>query len=243
MPDTTIVFIHGGQHTKGCWDPTVEALRAIRPGAKVLALDLPGHGDEPGDLGTLTIARCVESVVTRIQAAKARQVVLVGHSMAGITMPGVAARLGCGVVRRMIFLACCIPPNGKTVLDTLHQPMRFIARRAARRNPVAPPLPAALASWVFANGMSREQKARVHKALCPESTTVTVEPVFREPLPGIATCWILTLRDRALRPLVQRSFIANLGGVDEVVALDTCHDAMISEPVELARIILERCGG
>jgi len=40
---------------------------------------------------------------------------------------------------------------------------------------------------------------------------------------------------------VQREFIGNLGGVDEVIELDTCHNAMISEPVKLAEILLSRC--
>ncbi|PRE08850.1 hypothetical protein C6P92_26445, partial [Burkholderia multivorans] len=63
----------------------------------------------------------------------------------------------------------------------------------------------------------------------------------RSLLPAVPMSWVLTKRDRALRPKLQRRFIANLGGVDEVIELDTCHDAMISKPVELAQIILERC--
>jgi hypothetical protein len=35
-------------------------------------------------------------------------------------------------------------------------------------------------------------------------------------------------------------FIDNLGGVDEVVELDTCHDAMVSDPRGLAAILAAR---
>jgi hypothetical protein len=31
-----------------------------------------------------------------------------------------------------------------------------------------------------------------------------------------------------------------LGGVEDVVEIDTCHDAMISEPARLAEILAER---
>jgi pimeloyl-ACP methyl ester carboxylesterase len=236
----TIVLVHGGQHTRTCWDPTVAALKALDPHARVLAVDLPGHGDEPGDLASLTIARCVDSVTSQITKSGAKSVVLVGHSLAGITMPGVAAKLG-PALKQMIFVACCIPPNGKTVLDTLGPPMNFIAKRAARREAVSAPLPSLIASWVFSNGMTKEQKQRVIRGLCAESTKVTTEPVDRSELPAVPMAYVLTKRDRAVRPGLQRKFIANLGSVNEVVELDTCHDAMISEPVKLAQIILGRC--
>lgn len=240
----TIVLVHGGQHTRTCWAPTVAALNALNPHAPVLAVDLPGHGNEPGDLAQLTIAQCVESVLAQIDASRtssgAKSVVLVGHSLAGITLPGVAAKLGTAL-KRMIFVACCIPPNGQCVLDTLGPPMNFIAKRAARREAVSAPLPAFVASWVFGNGMTHDQKQQMILGLCAESTKVTTEPVDRSLLPAVPMSWVLTKRDRALRPKLQRRFIANLGGVDEVIELDTCHDAMISKPVELAQIILERC--
>ncbi len=62
----TLVFVHGGQHTGACWAPTIEAIGRLDPGQSTLAVNLPGHGDEPGDLATLTIARCVDSVVRQI---------------------------------------------------------------------------------------------------------------------------------------------------------------------------------
>ncbi|MDE1012290.1 MAG: alpha/beta fold hydrolase, partial [Paraburkholderia fungorum] len=178
----TIALVHGGQHSGACWQPTVDALRARDPSARILAVDLPGHGNEPGNLATLTIAQCVESVTAQILATRPERVMLVGHSMAGITLPGVAARLGSALVQRMVFIACCIPPDGKTVLDTLHAPMNVIASRAARRTAVSAPFPAFIARWVFANGMTREQKQRVVAGLCAESTRVTTEPVDRSAL-------------------------------------------------------------
>lgn len=238
MTKPTIVLVHGGQHTHACWNPTVAAIRALDSDAKVLAVNLPGHGDEPGDLGTLTIARCVDSVTAQVLATQPGRVVLVGHSMAGITLPGVAEKLGPSLVQRIIFLACCVPPDGKTVLDTLQAPMSYIAARAAKKGGVSPPLPAFLAHWIFGNGMTREQKRFVSRSLCAESSQVTMEPVDRSGFPIVPMSWILTRRDRALRPALQRQFIANLGGVDEVLELDTCHDAMISEPFKLAKLIL-----
>lgn len=237
----TIVLVHGGQSNKSCWQPTIDAIHAMQPDAQVLAVDLPGHGDEPGDLAKLTIAQCVDSVTAQILAINPSRVLLVGHSMAGITIPGVATRLGAAMIQRMMFVACCVPAQGQSVLGTLHPPMSYIAAYMAKRKAIAAPLPPFVVRWTFANGMSRKQQQFAVEGQGSESTRVTMEAVDRSAFPKLAMSWVLTKRDRALSPKTQRRFIANLGGVDEVIELDTCHNAMISEPDRLARIILERC--
>lgn len=242
MPQTLIVLIHGGQHTGACWDPTVAALARLAPEVPVLAVNLPGHGDAPGDLASLTIGQCVQGVLDQIQASGVEAVVLVGHSMAGITLPGVAARLGAARLRGLVYVACCIPPQGQAVLDTLELPMSLVASLASRWTRVLPPLPAPFARWVFGNGMDRAQRRQMVRSLCAESTRITTEGVDRSNYPSVPTTWVLPLGDRAVRPALQRRFMANLGRVDRVVELDTCHDAMITEPLALARIILAYCG-
>jgi len=237
-------LVHGGSHAADCWDPTVSELARQAPGLRVLAVDLPGRGAVPGDLATLTVSACVDSVVAQIDAAGIERVVLVGHSMAGITVPGVAAALGADRLVRTVFVSCCVPPEGKAVIDTLHGPLRMMARLRAQGNGVSPPMPRRLASWFFCNGMSPEQRAFVLGRIYAESSKVTLEPVHRS-MPAAPRTWILTERDRSLRPRAQRHFIDNLGGVDEVVSLDTCHDAMVSAPAELAALLIARtrdCG-
>lgn len=238
-----VVLVHGGQHDARCWDLTVAELRRQAPDVEVLAVDLPGRGRSGGDLATLTIAQCVQSVVDQVEAAGLQEVVLVSHSMAGLTVPGVAARLGAARVRRLVLVATCIPPQGGSVLDTLAGPLRFYARRAARKGTPSPPMPRALAAWVFCNGMTPEQTRFVTTRLCAEATRPTAERVDRSDLPPeVPRTWVLTTRDRALRPAQQRRSIAALGGVEEVVELDACHDVMVSHPEALASLLLARCG-
>lgn len=241
MCTPTIVFIHGGQHSKSCWNPTIKAVLSLKPSAKLLAVNLPGHGDNPGNLATLTIDQCVNDVTSQILATSPEQVVLIGHSLAGITIPGVAEKLGNTLVKKIIFIACCIPPDGKRVIDTLHPPMSVVAKIAAKITSVCPPFPHALASWVFANGMTKHQKQLVFDDLRAESTKVTQEKVDRSRFPKIEMDWVITLQDRAVRPSLQRQFINNLGGVDNIIEIDTCHDVMISEPEQLAKLIVSRC--
>jgi pimeloyl-ACP methyl ester carboxylesterase len=234
------VFVHGGQHTGACWRPTIDAMRRIEPGVLTLAVDLPGHGTEPGDLATLTIEQCVDSVVRQIGEAAIDRAVLVGHSMAGITLPGVATELGPDRVAHMVYVACCVPPQGGTVMSTLKPPISWIAGAMSRFVKVSKPLPGPIAAWMFANGMTREQRRAVVAGLVPESGVVTRQVVDRSGMPDLPTTWVLTRQDNSLRPALQREFAANLGNVDEIVEIDTCHNVMMSEPDELARVLLSR---
>ena len=60
-------------------------------------------------------------------------------------------------------------------------------------------------------------------------------------MPGdVPRTWILTLRDRALPPKTQRRNIAEIGGVQTVIEVDTCHDLMVTEPKRTAEILVER---
>jgi pimeloyl-ACP methyl ester carboxylesterase len=45
-------------------------------------------------------------------------VTLVGHSLAGMTLPGVAARVS-DRIGRLVFISCVVPPHGVSVADVL----------------------------------------------------------------------------------------------------------------------------
>jgi len=66
--------------------------------------------------------------------------------------------------------------------------------------------------------------------------------VSRRDMPDeVPRTWLLTLRDRALSVKSQRRSIAALGGVQTMIPMDTCHDMMVSQPKQLAEILVERC--
>ncbi|WP_238963384.1 alpha/beta hydrolase [Mycobacterium paraintracellulare] len=239
LPD--LVLVHGGEHAGDCWDLVVAELRCQEPGLRTLAVDLPGHGNKPGDLATVTIAEWVDSVVADIEDAGLRDIVIVGHSMAGVTVPGVVAKLGSSRVREMILATAFVPPEGSAIADTLGGPLAIFARRAARiGRPMKIPAPAA--RWAFCNGMTPAQRRLTMSTLHAESARIPGEPVDRSGLPDdVPRTWILTTRDRALSVRSQQASITALGGVDTIVPIDACHELMFSHPELFAQILLERC--
>lgn len=236
-----LVLVHGGAHAADCWDLTIDEIHRLAPELTVLAVDLPGRRGKPGDLRTLTIADCVNSVVADIEDAGLDDVVIVGHSMAGLTVPGVAARLGASRVREMILAAACVPAEGTAMVDVISVLMAVIARRNAKRGgpyevpPIAP-------RFMFLNGVPRARRRFMAGRLHPESSQLPVEKVSRRGMPGdVPRTWILTRRDRTHPVREQLASIEAIGGVQEVIEMNTCHGLMVSEPERLAEILVERC--
>ena len=237
-----LVLVHGGEHSADCWDLTVSELRSLAPDVPVLAIDMPGHGATPGDLTTVGIADCVRSAVSQVEAAGLDDVVVVGHSLAGLTVPGMVAQLGSGRVREMILAAACLPVQGSAIVDTLIGPLAWYVRRAVRLRRPPSTMPNPLSALIFCNGMTREQRRYTMSRIHPEATTLIAEPVDRSDLPDdVPRTWILTLRDHALFQRTQFRSIEALGGVQTLIPVDTCHDLMITEPRLLAEILVERC--
>jgi pimeloyl-ACP methyl ester carboxylesterase len=240
-----LVLVHGGQHGGDCWDPTVDAIRDEHPELEVLAVDLPGRCGKPGDLVAARIDDWVDSVVSDIDDAGIADFVIVGHSMAGLTLPGVVTKLGSGRVREMILAAAYVPPDGAALVDTMPGTLGWYARHISYRKVQkgeAGGLPTAWATYVFCNGMTRAQRRFTIERLYPESPSIVLEAVDRTAMPAeVPRTWILTERDRALPVKLQRASIEAIGGVGTVIPIDTCHDLMISAPERLAEILVERC--
>jgi pimeloyl-ACP methyl ester carboxylesterase len=241
VPLPGLVLVHGGEHAGDCWDLVAAEIRRQEPALRVLAVDLPGRGRTPGDLGSATIGAWVDSVVADVEREGFDEIVIVGHSMAGVTVPGVVAKLGSARVREMILAAAFVPPQGKSIADKLGGPLAVFARHAAKGSRVFK-IPRPVTRFAFCNGMTPEQRRLTMSKLRAESPRIPGEPVNRSDLPdAVPRTWILTTRDRALSQKSQRASIAALGGVEVVIPMDACHELMFSHPEQLAKILVERC--
>jgi pimeloyl-ACP methyl ester carboxylesterase len=241
MAMPALVLVHGGAHAGDCWDLTVDEIHRRAPDLDVLGVDLPGRGSKPCDMSKLTIFDWVDSVVADIEDAGLDEVVIVGHSMAGLTVPGVVARLGAARVREMIFAAACVPPEGAAMVDVINRPMALVARRNANKG-ASYELPPLLGNYLFLNRVPRSRRRFMDGRLCPESSRIPLEKVSRRGMPhDVPRTWILTLRDRTHSAKEQRASINAIGGVQTMIPMDTCHALMVSEPERLAEILVEHC--
>lgn len=227
------MLVHGGAHDGRCWQPLLPLLDG-----PARAIDLPGRSGSKAELSALRLSDFVKSAVADLDAFDdVERVVLVGHSMAGITIPEVAARRPTRVAQ-LVFLSCFVPKEGTSVLDGLPLPLRWITRcsipLAGSRS-----MPPALARRLFCNDMDPEQERFALSVLTSEAVRVIQERVSRRDLPGpdvVPRTFIKLSQDRALPPKLQDQLIRNLGECD-VLTLDSGHNAMISHPRELAAVL------
>lgn len=240
-----LVLVHGGQCAADCWDLTVEEIRRQAPELTVLAVDLPGRRDKPGDLIGARIHDWIDSVVSDIEAARFDSLVIVGHSMGGLIVPGVVGKLGPSRVREMILAAAYVPPDGSALVDTFPGLLGWYARSSSKRNEQkgkSGTMPTAWAKFVFCNGMTRAQRDFTVDRFYPESPSIVLDNVDRADMPDdVPRTWILTRRDRALPIKSQRRSIDAIGGVQTIIEMDTSHILMVTEPERLAEILVERC--
>ena len=226
------VLVHGGGFAGSCWDRMVPLLDG-----PVHAVDMPGRGVRPRDLATVTLDDFVDAVVDDITSQDLSDVVLVGHSAAGMSMAGVTERVG-DRLRRLVFVSCMVPEHGKTGMDMFDDTMHAAVKDIPQEH-VSNVLPESVSRWWFANDMDDEQFQFMQWCMGPEALRTTRAPVdltgYRHPVPRT---WVRLLKDNALSLEQQARFAAN-AGIEEVVDLDAGHMAMISRPAELAAILNE----
>ena len=81
MDSRPILLVHGAWHGAWCWDPVLALLAARQ--IRASAIDLPGHGTDPGTLTDLHgDAESVWSALDRFDDP----VILVGHSYGGVVI-------------------------------------------------------------------------------------------------------------------------------------------------------------
>ncbi|GAB4106187.1 alpha/beta hydrolase [Micromonospora taraxaci] len=87
-----IVLLHGLTFDRRHWDPLRRELAVLQPDRKVLALDLPGHGDAPprASYDLREVAELLHSQIT--SAGLTRPPTVVGHSVGGVIATIYAAR-------------------------------------------------------------------------------------------------------------------------------------------------------
>jgi pimeloyl-ACP methyl ester carboxylesterase len=109
------MLIHGAWHGGWCWKKVARLLR--EKDNKVIAPDLPGHGNDKTPIQEVTLANCVDKVCN-ILDAQSEPVILVGHSMGGIVISQTAEERP-ERIRLLVYLSAALVPNGYSVISML----------------------------------------------------------------------------------------------------------------------------
>ena len=94
-------------------------LQITRQAGRVATLDLPGHGsDAVGDTAQVRMEECVHAIVRAVEREGLKDVVLVGHDLAGSLIAQAARQLSIPP-KRLVMLAGIVPPSQRSMLAVL----------------------------------------------------------------------------------------------------------------------------
>jgi pimeloyl-ACP methyl ester carboxylesterase len=225
----TFVLVHGGGHSARCWEPTLPHLAA-----PAVAVDLPGRGARPRPLDQVRIVDWIDTVIEDIEALDT-DVVLVGHSLAGITIPGVLARIP-ERVRHVVFISCAIVMPNSSLLDLLPDEIRAAAEGIPPSPTGSPSMPEMVMA-LQCEDMDEAQTRFTLDVIVPEAYWPLREKIdtsgFEQPVPRT---WVKLLRDRTFPAEVQDEMAAR-AGCTKIVEIDSGHTVMISNPGQLAAVL------
>ena len=231
--ETTFALVHGGWHGAWCFERLAPELEAR--GHRVVAVDLPC------DDATATFVTYADVVVDALEA-EADEVVLVGHSLGGYTIPLVAARRP---VRRLVYLCSLIPIPGRSFVEQLasEPDMLLPEYQAGLSEPDAEGrrrwVDEAIARQVFYADCDEGDAHAAFERLRPQSHRPYVEPWPLDAFPSTPRTYIVCREDRIANPdWGRRVAHERLGG--ELVELPGGHSPFLSRPAELAGVLDER---
>jgi pimeloyl-ACP methyl ester carboxylesterase len=90
-PRAPLVLLHGLTFDRSLWSPVLSELRRIDPGRRVLAVDLPGHGESPA-WPSYDLESVAAGVHRAVEQAQLESPVVVGHSISAVIATLYAAR-------------------------------------------------------------------------------------------------------------------------------------------------------
>lgn len=130
MQKRPFVLVHGAWQHAGTWDLVAPRLRAH--GHPVWLARLTGLGADPDELHEgVTLDTHIEDVVTLLEREGLTDVVLVGHSYAGMINTGVAER-SARRIARLVYMDAFVPHHGDSALELLPERFRAVFREQAK---------------------------------------------------------------------------------------------------------------
>jgi pimeloyl-ACP methyl ester carboxylesterase len=232
----TFVLVHGAFHGGWCWREVAARLGAA--GHEVFAPTLTGLG-ERSHLATpaVGLSTHVQDLAQVIEREGLRRVVLVGHSYGGAVITGVADRLA-DRLAAVVYLDALAPENGQSALDlqTPERRVSILEEVAANGGWLWPPRTAA-----FYGVRDPAKQAWVDGKCTPQPFLTLFERLRIDGPPAgkVARKLYILCTDPPL-PYMRRFYdMAAAADGWRVMELATGHDAMVTEPETLARILGE----
>ena len=236
---TTFVLVHGGGHGGWCYQPVARLLR--REGHEVYAPTLTGLADRAHLLSVeVDLEMHITDVARLIEYEDLTDVILAGHSYGGMVITGVADR-AIERVAQLVYLDAAIPFDGESLVDVspgilaVRPQNRIVDGVELTLWPDADIIAMyglddpALAAWAA-------PKLTPHPWITVTQPLRLTNPQAVAAKPRTIINCTSTMARR--RETVDAAHFQRWLTADKVWEIDTGHDLMLSEPEQLAEMLL-----
>ncbi|RIV31651.1 alpha/beta hydrolase [Flagellimonas lutimaris] len=231
----TIVLVHGAWEGAWSWGETIPFLEA--EGHKVIAFDLPGHGDNEKPISEISLQLYADSVRKELDSI-AEPVILVGHSFAGYIISQVAEDSK-KFIEKLVFVASAIPYDNKPAVQIFKEDTEseLLANMIFSEDESYATLGREAIKDVIMTGATDEQvdyalPKFVKQATKPFFEIVKTAKNFRE----VPKAYVETTKDRVISLAAQRK-VQKETGINEVVTLEDGHVPLVTGPENLGKAL------
>lgn len=230
MTKCTYVLVHGMWHGGWCWRKVAPLLAA--EGHEVVTPTLTGLGDRAHLLHEgINLATHVTDVAAVLEMEDLTDVILVGHSYAGMVITGVAERCA-DRIRRFVYLDAMLPSRRASGFEVDTDAFREAVEKDARENgegfKIAPRKPEAYGIT------DPDDVVWVASRLTPHPIGTLRDPVIAsERVPAIPSTYILCTQygfGKTAEACRQKGW--------PVLEVDSGHDVMVTRPEALTALLL-----
>ncbi len=231
----TYVLVHGAWHGGWCWRRVEQRLR--QAGHRVFTPTCTGLGERSHLISRdLTLDTLTDDICNVIAFEELSDVVLVGHSFGGIVISGVADRIP-ERLRRLVYLDALLVQPGQTPFDILPPEAAAERKRMAQKTSGGLSLPVPPASSFAVT--DPEDAAWVDRRLTPHPFSLYASPLnIRNPVGnGLPRSYIACTEPPY--PVLRGVWEWVRQQSDwEWLEIAAGHDAMVTAPEELTRMLL-----
>ncbi|WP_369035260.1 MULTISPECIES: alpha/beta fold hydrolase [Streptomyces] len=238
---STFLLVHGAWHSGRCWERVVPLLESA--GHRVFAPSLTGYGDKAHLLGPeVGLDTHVEDVVGLIRDEDLTEVIVVGHSYAGLVVSSVANEVP-ERIAQLVYLDAMVPEHGETAVDVMPMTQHLIdlaeKSYSGWRVPPLPEMPPPFglfgvtdpADVAWLRTMLSDQPIRcLNQPVRLDNPAVSAIPRTHIHCVGLAPEGITRRPVPAIQPN---------GSPAQVWELPTGHDCMVTMPAELSELLLK----
>ncbi|MBN8550559.1 MAG: alpha/beta hydrolase [Deltaproteobacteria bacterium] len=228
------LFLHGGCHGAWCWAKLITALRGM--GHECHAFDFPGAGTDATPRASITKDDYVKAATDYLTGHNLNDVILVGHSLAGVVMPDICTASS-ERIQKLVFIAGIVLEKGERAIDYIPEDRRAAYfELAAKSGDGTVMWDFELTRRIWFSDLTDADAREFFPKLTPQPFSIFLAPSTVElSLLSAPTTYILGSQDKAFPREKAAIFAGKLKGT--TLEGNWGHPVMMSHPLELATLL------